>query len=235
GQGQDIHVALDHIQPLDFLLPFTGLVQAVQFPALVEDGRFRGIEIFGFAVINDAAAETDGAAALAELAHPDFDPTTAAVVEIDTGAENTGTGDTGGVGDGVDLPPALLQAGGASDGVSDSPGDGVTLLTYAAEAVTLHVQTAQPAALVLSDVYYPGWRAWIDATETPVYRANHLFRAIVVPPGEHTVTFRFEPDTFYGGLWWSGLGLVLIVALLGLRGAVSKRPQPVRLPSAPDV
>jgi len=47
--------------------------------------------------------------------------------------------------------------------------------------------------LVLHDIYYPGWRAIIDGTPTPIYRANILFRAIEMPKGKHTVRFEYAP------------------------------------------
>ena len=41
GHGQDVHVALHHVQPFYVFLPAPGLVQAVQLAALVEDGGLR--------------------------------------------------------------------------------------------------------------------------------------------------------------------------------------------------
>ena len=76
--------------------------------------------------------------------------------------------------------------------------------------------------LVLSDTYYPGWRAFVDGVERPILRANHVFRAVVVPTGAREVVFSYEPDSFrYGllvsvaaaalwlGLAWGGRRLVL--------------------------
>ena len=80
------------------------------------------------------------------------------------------------------------------------------------DRVELIAKTESPAYLVLSDVYYPGWTATIDNQPTRVYPANFAFRAVLVPPGEHRVTFTFEP-----ALWRVGLGISVVV-LLGLIG-----------------
>ncbi len=67
--------------------------------------------------------------------------------------------------------------------------------------------------MILSDMWYPGWEALIDGESTPVFRADYLFRAVEVPPGEHVVEFVYRPMSFYVGvavtavawaaLWWA--------------------------------
>src|SRR5262249_33209912 len=49
--------------------------------------------------------------------------------------------------------------------------------------------------LVLADVWYPGWTCRVDGTETPVRRANYLFRAIEVPAGAREAVFVFDPPS----------------------------------------
>ncbi|MCB0187515.1 MAG: YfhO family protein, partial [Caldilineaceae bacterium] len=82
-----------------------------------------------------------------------------------------------------------------------APSDQVRLLDYSAEAVTLMVSTTEDAFLVLSDAYFPGWRALVDGVETPIYPTNVLFRGIEVPAGEHQVIFRYQPQSWRSGLW----------------------------------
>ncbi|MGB9696159.1 MAG: YfhO family protein [Ignavibacteria bacterium] len=54
--------------------------------------------------------------------------------------------------------------------------------------------------LVLNEIYYPaGWKAYIDGQETEIYKANYFQRAVIVPPGKHTVEMRFYPETYYKG------------------------------------
>jgi hypothetical protein len=71
------------------------------------------------------------------------------------------------------------------------------------------VDTPGGSWLLLSDVWYPGWQARVDDVETTILRANYLFRAVWVPPGEHTVEFIFRPT-----LYALGGGLSLVAWLL---------------------
>ena len=48
-------------------------------------------------------------------------------------------------------------------------------------------------ALVVSDVLVPGWSAEIDGRPARLLRADFAFRAVPLPPGEHVVTFRYNP------------------------------------------
>jgi hypothetical protein len=57
----------------------------------------------------------------------------------------------------------------------------------------LHTSASTNALLVTSDLYYPGWKASIDGAESPIFCADRLFRAVVVPPGQHIVEFKYEP------------------------------------------
>ncbi|MCS6802211.1 MAG: YfhO family protein [Chloroflexota bacterium] len=71
----------------------------------------------------------------------------------------------------------------------------------------IRVRTPEEQYLVVADTYYPGWKATIDGIPATIYRANYLMRGIAVPPGEHVVELRFEPDTF-----WLGFRITLSVA-----------------------
>lgn len=88
---------------------------------------------------------------------------------------------------------------------------------YENNHVTVRTSTEKPEILVLSDSDYPGWRAEVDGDEAEIRRANGLFRAVVVPAGEHTVEFAFRPRSLVIGLLISLLSAAL-VALLAIRG-----------------
>jgi uncharacterized membrane protein YfhO len=71
----------------------------------------------------------------------------------------------------------------------------------------------QPGYLVLTDTYYPGWRATVDGQPAEILEANHAFRAVQLDRGEHTVTFEYEPLSFRLGAWLTLLALVVLVVI----------------------
>jgi hypothetical protein len=47
---------------------------------------------------------------------------------------------------------------------------------------------------VFSEVYYDkGWNAYIDGKKSDYCKVDYILRGISVPPGDHTIEFRFEP------------------------------------------
>ncbi len=119
---------------------------------------------------------------------------------------------------------AVVENAPMVSGREGAPGEAVDevgsaqIVAYSSEEITLQVdvQTAdnEPALLVLSDAYYPGWQATIDGTEAPIYAANHLFRGLFVQPGEHTVVFSYRPQSWRQGVGISLFGLLILAVLL---------------------
>ena len=69
---------------------------------------------------------------------------------------------------------------------------------------------------MLTDPYYPGWRSFVDGAEVELLRANYLFRAVALPPGEHEVVFRFDPASLRLGATISIVALALAAALIAV-------------------
>lgn len=85
---------------------------------------------------------------------------------------------------------------------------------YESGRATIRYNAAAPGFLVFSDTYYPGWKAYLDGNEVPVYRANYLFRAVRAPEGEHSVEFRFEPQSVMAGMVITALALAVTVSVV---------------------
>jgi hypothetical protein len=101
----------------------------------------------------------------------------------------------------------------ARDGAQGS----VNLLSYRPEEVQLEVHLEAPAYLVLTDTYYPGWKAEVDGQDVPLYLADLYFRAIPLEPGRHQVRFHYRPTSTWLGLWlmlagWLAWSIALAIA-----------------------
>ena len=67
--------------------------------------------------------------------------------------------------------------------------------------------------LILSDNFYPGWKAFVDDKETKIYRANYTFRAVEVPKGKHLVRFSYEPNSFKIGVVISIVSTIIYIII----------------------
>lgn len=89
----------------------------------------------------------------------------------------------------------------------------VQIVNERTKRIVVQVESDEPGWLRLADVWYPGWKASIDGTDVPIFKADFLFRAVQLPAGNHTVEFRYEPDSFRLGAVITGLGLLVLAAL----------------------
>lgn len=99
--------------------------------------------------------------------------------------------------------------------LDDQGTGGIEVLYYDPNHMGFVIHTDAPALMVLSDVFYPGWKGYVDGAQVPIYRANATFRGMIVPAGDHEVHMVFQPRSFSIGLALAVLGLfVLLVAAL---------------------
>ena len=87
----------------------------------------------------------------------------------------------------------------------------VEIQRYENSAVTIATAANSESLLVLTDSFYPGWKAYVDGIDTAILRANHFYRAVRIPRGEHEVVFRYEPQSFRIGAMISLATLLLMI------------------------
>ena len=86
----------------------------------------------------------------------------------------------------------------------------------------LRVNASAPALLVVLDNYYKAWHAEVDGREAPLLRANHTFRAIPIPAGQHDVVMRYSAETVQASAMASGI-ILLVLAGLAFGGPLLDR------------
>lgn len=103
-----------------------------------------------------------------------------------------------------------------TDGLEHRGDQGETcrILSYAGDEMTVEVRLNTPGYLVLSEINYPGWQAYVNGRKRAILTANYLFRSLSVEPGRHIVRFVFRPFSFKAGTVVSVLSVVLIIAAL---------------------
>lgn len=92
----------------------------------------------------------------------------------------------------------------------------VQVESYRDQSIKLRTTSEKDAPLVLSNVYYPGWNVFIDGQKAQLLKVNYMFQSVLVPKGAHKVEFKFQPQSFYNGLYLSAAGIVLTIIFLFL-------------------
>ncbi len=63
----------------------------------------------------------------------------------------------------------------------------------------LSVRAESQGLLVLSEIFYPGWRATVNGAGQRIYKVDGALRGIVVPKGESRVVLSYTPWSVYVG------------------------------------
>ena len=86
-------------------------------------------------------------------------------------------------------------------GIADQISASTVQLTHRdTNALSIAVQTDIPGLLVLSELWYPGWRATVNGEATTIVRTNMALRGVPIPAGDHVVEVWFAPDSWRAGL-----------------------------------
>jgi uncharacterized membrane protein YfhO len=111
----------------------------------------------------------------------------------------------------------------------DNPSaDRAVVKTYEADRIRLETATGASGLLVLSEAYYPAWKAYVDGRPVPLYVADHVLRAVPVPSGEHTVELRYESSPLRVGL---AVSLISYLVLIALAVAGTRRKSAGKMPT----
>ena len=88
----------------------------------------------------------------------------------------------------------------------------ITLKSYDANRLVYETDSKSGGVVVFSEIYYPGWRSYIDGKEVPHGRADYILRAMNVPAGKHTIEFTFDPQSLHitEAVAYTALALLLI-------------------------
>ena len=141
------------------------------------------------------------------------------------------------------------EAMGGLRGPSSGLPERVEILSETNNKLCLQVKTAESGLLLLSDTYYPGWKAFVhpvrydsynqvnlvdtslsnrvNEREVRILKADYNFRAIPLEPGEHEIQFTYDPISFKIGMLVSLFTLIGIVAWFLFKMANSKFQIPI--------
>jgi hypothetical protein len=114
--------------------------------------------------------------------------------------------------------PPLRKTNDGGEPLSGLP-QKVEIISEKNNRLQLLVNSAEDSLLVLSDTYYPGWKAFVNGTPQKIYQADYAFRAVPLNPGIHRLEFVYDPMSFKLG---AGVTLLGILGCIGM-GWITRR------------
>jgi hypothetical protein len=106
-------------------------------------------------------------------------------------------------------------------------GDTAILTRFSENELAITTQSSRSALLLVNDLYYPAWRAYVDGSPVTISRAFTSLRAVPVPPGRHRVEMKYQSTAFDLG-WKITLGTLIISILALFIGKKQKNPEITR-------
>ena len=81
-----------------------------------------------------------------------------------------------------------------------------------ADSLQISTKSTTGGYLIVSDTWYPGWKASANGVPTDVLKVNHALRAVSISPGNNLIELHYSPPLFWVGL----AGFFLSVGVLFL-------------------
>ncbi len=116
----------------------------------------------------------------------------------------------------VEPSPTVSETVAALSGAPGGAPIPVRVTLHSANRIATEVTLSAPALLVLSEIAYPGWRAYDNGLLVPIEQVDYLLRGVPLSAGQHTVLWAYEPSSLTWGLRITQVGLLLIMATLAL-------------------
>jgi len=103
------------------------------------------------------------------------------------------------------------SAGAAPGGQGRAASDAARVVAESPNRLEIEADLASKGWLVLTDNYFPGWRAEANGRPVTIERADYAFRAVPLGAGRHRVVFTYRPD---------GLGTGVVLFLIAAAGSL---------------
>ncbi|HVT93583.1 MAG TPA: hypothetical protein VHD76_12115 [Bryobacteraceae bacterium] len=90
----------------------------------------------------------------------------------------------------------------------------VALVSQSMNRLALRARMQCKGMVVASEIFAPGWKAYVDGRPAQIWPAYTALRGVIVPAGEHRIEMIYRPASVIVGAMMSALGLLLSLWLL---------------------
>lgn len=98
--------------------------------------------------------------------------------------------------------------------ISTTTFEKATITAYTPNKIVVRAKTPDAGYLVLSEVWYPGWKASDNGKEVKILKGNGIMRVIPLTKGQHTIIYTYSPRLFVLGAIISSLSYVFFIGML---------------------
>lgn len=132
--------------------------------------------------------------------------------------------------DGQASPPGYREAFRASDGIVlweapawrprawiEGSATPVEIEIVSPRRIDITLPIGEAGRLVISQAYYPGWRAMVDGRTVEIEAYNEVLQSVALPAGARLVRLEFSPVHWMGWLAGAAVGALLWVGVAGWR------------------
>jgi hypothetical protein len=134
-----------------------------------------------------------------------------------------------------DLANVAIIEGGPQLLASTSPATPAQVTDFRADRIEIETEISEPGWLVVSEIWYPGWRATANGRSVAIERVNGLLRGVYLgQPDSYRIVMEYRPDSVIWGVRIALLtvGLMILTVIMGWN-AGRKRPDKLHIrPSA---
>ncbi len=99
----------------------------------------------------------------------------------------------------------------------------VTVESHQPDRVVVSADMSANGWLVLTDTWYPGWRAEVNGRSAGILKADGNFRAVALPAGASKVVFAYRPFGVLLGMLLTALGAVCLAAWIFRQAVFDRR------------
>lgn len=117
------------------------------------------------------------------------------------------------------LPENMLSGNNSPETDNSS----ATITSYKDQEVLIDARMENDGFLVLTDQYYPGWKAFVDGKETEIFPTDFIFRSIYLKKGQHQIRFTYDPLSYKIGKYISLTTAILLLALFIFRKKIDQK------------
>jgi hypothetical protein len=107
-----------------------------------------------------------------------------------------------------------------SANIESASGSRAKIDNYGVNSIEINAHVENSCIMVMSEIYYPEWKAEVDGEEKEILRADYCLRALPLSPGDHSIKLKYNSHIIKFSLLISiiAFALSLILTIVGFLG-----------------